>query len=133
MVPTDTIARPYVTTRELSDAAQVSDGYIRQLILAGKLKAEKAGGIWLIAREDAEGWMQSRGGDVGRETDVGQETSSNQIKRTASNAAKPASNPTSRGDVGQETSSNQIKRTASNTTKRISSNAAKPASDQGGA
>ena len=78
-MPTDTIARPYVTTRELSDAAQVSDGYIRQLILAGKLKAEKAGGIWLIAREDAEGWMQSRGGDIG------QETSSNQTKRAASN------------------------------------------------
>lgn len=67
-MPTDAIARPYVTTRELSDVAQVSDGYIRQLILAGKLKAEKAGGIWLIAREDAEGWMQGREGDIGRET-----------------------------------------------------------------
>lgn len=38
------------------------------MILAGKLKAEKAGGIWLIAREDAEGWMQGREGDIGRET-----------------------------------------------------------------
>jgi excisionase family DNA binding protein len=77
-VPTDAIARPYVTTKELSDVAQVSDGYIRQLILAGKLKAEKAGGIWLIAREDAEGWMQGRGGDIG------QATSSNVTKQGAS-------------------------------------------------
>lgn len=97
-MPTDTIARPYVTTRELSEAAQVSDGYIRQLILAGKLKAEKAGGIWLIAREDAEGWMQSRG-------DFSQETLSNQTN-----------------DFGQETSSNTTEQTSSNTTERAASN-----------
>ncbi len=78
-MPTDTITRPYVTTRELSNVAQVSDGYIRQLILAGKLKAEKAGGIWLIAREDAEGWMRSR-------VDIGQETSPNITKQASSNA-----------------------------------------------
>jgi excisionase family DNA binding protein len=109
-VPIDTIARPYVTTRELSDVAQVTDGYIRQLILAGKLKAEKAGGIWLIAREDAEGWMRSR-------VDIGQETSSNITEQTSSNITKQTSS-----NITEQTSSNITKQTSSNITEQTSSN-----------
>jgi hypothetical protein len=49
------------TTRDLAMAAKVTPAYIRQLILAGKLRgAYKLGRDWLIPDTVARRWLESR-------------------------------------------------------------------------
>ena len=50
----------WLTTKELAELAGTSQTYIRQIILGGKLKAEKRGRDWFILAEDAQRWLDSR-------------------------------------------------------------------------
>jgi len=49
-----------LTTPELAKLAKLSSAYIRQVILAGKLRATKRGRDWLISAFDAERWLEER-------------------------------------------------------------------------
>jgi len=48
------------TTTELARHLGVNDSYIRQLLLAGRLKGHKRGPIWLIPDEEVQRWLKSR-------------------------------------------------------------------------
>jgi excisionase family DNA binding protein len=48
------------TTQELAAAAKVSDAYIRQVLLAHRLKAVKAGHVWIIPYADGQRWLEQR-------------------------------------------------------------------------
>lgn len=50
---------PY-TTGELAKEAGVSDAYIRQLLLSGKLAGTKSGRDWLIPADVGRAWLQER-------------------------------------------------------------------------
>lgn len=50
---------PY-TSEELAEAAGVSDVYIRQLLVKGKLAGLQIGIHWLILAEDATTWISER-------------------------------------------------------------------------
>lgn len=53
--------RPDVyTTRTLAQAAGLTSDYIRQLILAGKIKAEKVGRDWVISAREALRFLRER-------------------------------------------------------------------------
>ncbi len=52
--------REWWTVSELARAARVSVGYIRQLLLRGKLRGEKFGPIWRISDREARRWLQER-------------------------------------------------------------------------
>jgi excisionase family DNA binding protein len=48
------------TAQELAAAAKVSDAYIRQLLLAHKLEAVKAGPVWVIPYAEGQRWLEQR-------------------------------------------------------------------------
>lgn len=48
------------TTSELADHIKVDPSYIRQLLLAKKIKGDKLGPIWVISDEEVERWLNSR-------------------------------------------------------------------------
>jgi len=48
------------TTKTLAKAAGVSDAYIRQLCIAGKLQAHKLGRDWLIPFTEGIRWLEER-------------------------------------------------------------------------
>lgn len=50
------------TAQELAAAAKVSDAYIRQLLLARKLRAAKAGHVWVIPYAEGQRWLEQRAG-----------------------------------------------------------------------
>lgn len=50
---------PY-TTKELAEAAGVSDRYVRQLVTDGKLAGQKVGRDWIIPAEEGRAWLQER-------------------------------------------------------------------------
>lgn len=50
------------TAAELAQAAGVNSSRVRQLILAGTIKAEKWAGVWRIADKDARRWLDERRG-----------------------------------------------------------------------
>jgi excisionase family DNA binding protein len=52
------------TTTRLSKVAGVSDAYIRQLLLSGKLEGYKLGRDWRIPDEVARPWLEDRGVEV---------------------------------------------------------------------
>ena len=47
-----------LTTKQAARIADTSDAYIRQLILAGKVKAEKFGRDWIVSRASLEQWLR---------------------------------------------------------------------------
>jgi excisionase family DNA binding protein len=49
-----------ISIREASKEADVSIGYINQLIKAGVLSAQKVGQQWVIDRASFEAWQQKR-------------------------------------------------------------------------
>ena len=50
----------WLTTGELAKLAGTCQAYIRQIILGGRLEAEKRGRDWFISREEAQRWLHSR-------------------------------------------------------------------------
>lgn len=52
--------KPFFTVTELAALAKVSGGYIRRLLLDGKLRGDKAGRTWTIPVEEAEAWLKKR-------------------------------------------------------------------------
>ena len=50
----------WLTTKELAERSGTTQARIRQLCIAGKLKADKRGRDWLISAEDARRWLDSR-------------------------------------------------------------------------
>lgn len=50
----------WLTTRELAVMAGTSDARIRQVILEGKLEAEKRERDWFIPQDEAQRWLDSR-------------------------------------------------------------------------
>lgn len=48
------------TTNELAGEAGVNDSYIRQLLLAGKLRGWKLGNAWAIPDDVARAWLEER-------------------------------------------------------------------------
>jgi len=49
-----------LTTKEAAEIAGVTDAYIRQLLIAKKMRGEKFGKSWMIARAELDRWMESR-------------------------------------------------------------------------
>jgi len=49
------------TTRELAARAEVTDAYIRALLIDGKIDGEKFGHIWAIPDDEAKRWLSDRG------------------------------------------------------------------------
>lgn len=49
------------TTTELAERAGVSQAYVRQLILAGEIRARKVGRDWIISNTEAQRWLENRG------------------------------------------------------------------------
>ncbi len=47
---------------DLAEAAGVTGNSIRQLLVKGVLKGRKHGGTWVIPREEAERYLESRKG-----------------------------------------------------------------------
>ena len=47
-----------LTTKKAAALADTSAPYIRQLILAGKVKAEKFGRDWIVSRASLEQWLR---------------------------------------------------------------------------
>jgi len=48
------------TTSELAARADVSQAYIRQMLLSGRLRGAKRGRDWLIPDEEAQRWLANR-------------------------------------------------------------------------
>jgi hypothetical protein len=55
------------TTKMLAERASVSTGFIRQELIAGKIKGEKIGRDWIISDEEAKRWLRERGIEVADE------------------------------------------------------------------
>jgi len=55
--------REWWTASELAKAAKVDASYIRQLLLADKLRDEKFGPIWRISDREAKRWLDERRGE----------------------------------------------------------------------
>jgi excisionase family DNA binding protein len=54
---------PFLTVTQLAEAAGVTVGNIRQLLLRGSLNGRKLGStIWVIPREEAEHYLERRKG-----------------------------------------------------------------------
>ena len=49
-----------LTTKAAAALANTSDAYIRQLILAGKLRADKFGKVWVVSGASLKQWMAER-------------------------------------------------------------------------
>ena len=58
--PQSPASRGFWTTVDLAEAAGVSDAYIRQLLLAHKMPAAKAGRVWIIPYEVGQHWLDHR-------------------------------------------------------------------------
>ncbi len=55
----------FYTTTTLAQAAGVDPGYIRQLLIAKRIKGEKPGGRdWIIAKEEGDCWLATRKSDA---------------------------------------------------------------------
>ena len=50
----------YWTTKELAEKAHVDPSYIRQLLLAKRIRGIKRGRDWLIPIHNAEQWLRER-------------------------------------------------------------------------
>jgi len=50
------------TTKELAERAGVGAAYIRQELIAGKLRGVKRGRDWFITAREAERWLKEREG-----------------------------------------------------------------------
>jgi len=50
----------WLTTEEIAQLARTSPDYIRQVLIAGKLKGQKRGGVWFVLRAEAQRWLDSR-------------------------------------------------------------------------
>ena len=48
-----------LTVAELAHKAGLTARYVRQEIASGRLAARRAGGVWLIADDDAQVWLLS--------------------------------------------------------------------------
>ena len=48
------------TVKELAEAANVSGAYVRQQLLAGRLRGSKAGFTWIISNSEARRWLDER-------------------------------------------------------------------------
>jgi hypothetical protein len=48
------------TTKQLAEAARLTDAYIRQLLLADKLHGRKIGRDWVISNEEAVRFLEDR-------------------------------------------------------------------------
>jgi len=55
------------TTKQLAEAAGVSDNYIRQELKAGRIIGRRIGGrnrgVWVINNSAAQAWLESRKDD----------------------------------------------------------------------
>ena len=54
----------FYTTTTLAQAAGVDPGYIRQLLIAERIKGTKSGRDWIIAKEEGDRWLATRESDV---------------------------------------------------------------------
>ncbi len=52
----------YILVIDLEKRANVSGSAIRKLLRKGVLKGEKHGGVWVIPKEEAERYLESRKG-----------------------------------------------------------------------
>ena len=52
----------FMFVTELGERAKVSGSNIRKLLRKGVLKGQKHGGIWVIPKEEAERYLESRKG-----------------------------------------------------------------------
>jgi hypothetical protein len=50
--------------KDLAGAAGLDPSRIRQLLLAGKIRGEKVGQIWVVSNQEAKRWLRSRGIEV---------------------------------------------------------------------
>jgi len=50
----------FITLSEVAEMYGFSQGYLRQLILKGRLVARKSGSVWLTTPEDVENYITSR-------------------------------------------------------------------------
>ena len=48
------------TIKELCDEANVTDGYIRRLLLQGRIEGIKRGGVWFIPDSEVKRWLKAR-------------------------------------------------------------------------
>jgi hypothetical protein len=55
------------STTELAAAAGVDPSRIRQLLLEGRIRAQKVGPVWVIPDQEAKRWLRSRGVKVERD------------------------------------------------------------------
>jgi hypothetical protein len=49
------------STTELAKAAGVDPSRIRQLLIEGRIEADKVGPVWVIPDREAKRWLRSRG------------------------------------------------------------------------
>ena len=49
----------YLVT-ELAAKAEVSRAYIRRLLVEGRIRGEKVGGVWTISKEEGDKFVQTR-------------------------------------------------------------------------
>ena len=49
------------TVKELAEAADVTTGYIRRLLIEGKIEAGKFGRDWAIPEEEAKKYLEKKG------------------------------------------------------------------------
>ena len=50
----------FYTTTTLAQAAGVDPGWIRQLLIAERIKGTKSGRDWIIAKEEGDRWLAAR-------------------------------------------------------------------------
>ena len=50
----------FYTTTTLAQAAGVDPGWIRQLLIAERIKGTKSGRDWIIAKEEGDRWLATR-------------------------------------------------------------------------
>ncbi len=55
------------TTKDLANAAGVDPSRIRQLLIEGRIRGEKAGPVWVVANREAKRWLKERGVEVERQ------------------------------------------------------------------
>jgi len=56
-------ARGYWLVIELADRARVSDARVRQLLLDGTIRGDKAGQVWTIPYFEGKRWLEERAGE----------------------------------------------------------------------
>lgn len=50
----------FLTTRQVAEIVGVTVPYIRQLLIAGRLKGDKWGRDWRIERRELDRWLSTR-------------------------------------------------------------------------